>query len=105
MLERIKSFFRSIFQKKYHIKFANNIPELLEKRVVYVIDEQTKWVMVFSCPCGCEDKIHLNLLEEVSPKWAYTISRRKVIGITPSVNRVRGCKSHFWLRNGKVHFV
>ncbi|WP_394341525.1 DUF6527 family protein [Albibacterium indicum] len=54
------------------------------------------------CPCGCKNILHMNLMEEESPCWSYSINKKNIITIRPSVNRIVGCKSHFFVREGKV---
>ena len=51
------------------------------------------------------EKILLNLLENASPKWCFRLERKKSISVYPSIRRTLGCRSHFWLKNGKIYFV
>ena len=105
MLQQIKSFFHSLFTKNYQIKYLDNVPESVADRTVYIIGTYNPWVIIFNCPCGCREKILLNLLENASPKWCFRLERKKSISVYPSIRRTLGCRSHFWLKNGKIYFV
>ncbi|MGZ3720724.1 MAG: DUF6527 family protein [Bdellovibrionota bacterium] len=56
------------------------------------------------CPCGCQEVIQLSLLEDDSPRWAFSVTSKGRISVTPSVWRVRGCKSHFFVTDGAILF-
>ena len=98
-----KKLLRRLFRKKYHYARSDDIPDYLENDLVYICDENQAWAIIFVCPCGCGEPIYLNLLQSANPKWKYSIKRNK-ISIFPSIDRIRGCKSHFWLRNGKIYW-
>jgi len=84
--------------KTYSIKKCNDTPKQINNYVIYLIND---WSIALKCPCGCNENIYLNTLKEASPKWSYSIKKRK-INIFPSVDRLRGCKSHFWVKKGKI---
>ncbi len=98
MWKRIKINVKYFLFKTYSIQKCSDIPEKINGRVIYLIDD---WAIVFKCPCKCGRDIHLNTLPECSPKWVYQIKKRN-INIAPSINRKRGCKSHFWIKTGKI---
>lgn len=55
------------------------------------------------CPCGCGDVISLRLSGRRSPRWHL----RRADGpatLVPSIWRKGGCRSHFILRDGRVHW-
>jgi hypothetical protein len=85
---------------KYSYSRVDEIPEQPKKDCVYIIGD-LPWLLLFKCPCGCRATIQLNLLIEDDPCWRFTIYRNR-ISIYPSVWRIKGCKSHFWIKNGKV---
>jgi hypothetical protein len=47
--------------------------------------------------------LYMNLMDDYDPYWKYTI-HGKTISLSPSVNRLVGCKSHFFLRSGKIEW-
>ncbi len=65
-----------------------------EENKIYVCKSEVR--ADFICPCGCKQIISLNLLKGSTPLW-------KINGnsITPSINRIVGCKSHFYITKGK----
>lgn len=101
----IRDWFYSIFKTRkafYSISFAEDLPEKLSPLTLYLIGEyENYWQVVMLCPCGCGYKLHMNLLEEYSPYWEYKIENGKV-SLYPSIDRFVGCKSHFYLKYGKI---
>lgn len=81
---------------------CDDAPERLFPNVLYLIGEHTAWAAVFLCPCGCQKAIWLNLLRGHRPRWTVLVSNKGVPTISPSVNRRIGCKSHFFLRSGRI---
>ena len=80
----------------YRVERVHRLPEALAENVVYVSDEYE--LAALKCACGCGHRISLLLgdghkvdefegLADISPS----------IGVWDSP-----CKSHFWVRNGKV---
>jgi len=60
-----------------------------------------KWSRL-RCPCGCGDVILLSLSASRSPKWQVSVDWLERPTLDPSVRRLEGCESHFWIRGGKV---
>lgn len=106
----ILSFFK--FKKEevsglYKYVVVSELPESPLDKVLYVegvenIDEY--WYALLKCPCGCQEKIMLNLIDDVSPCW-YLRKEKSNFSIYPSIWRTKNCKSHFWLKNNKIVFV
>ena len=78
-------------------KFFENIPEKLEKGVLYVSIPFTTTIHL--CPCGCGSEI----VVKISPiDWKITFDGES-ISIYPSIgNWGLDCRSHYWIRNNKV---
>lgn len=75
---------------------AEDVPDKFEPKIVYHFYNDK--IIGFICHCGCGALIQLNELEDTRPRW-------KIINgntISPSINRIVGCKSHFSIINGKV---
>jgi hypothetical protein len=85
------------------ISMENQLPyENVEERTVYHIGtENWKWLLMFKCPCGCADVIHLSLLHKSPQHWTVK-SDNETFSIYPSINRKIGCKSHFFIKDGDV---
>ncbi len=101
MLKKIKKFLRKLFLRNSKVKFVDDLPETCKEDIIYIIGSEFKWIIVFLCPCGCKNVIYLNLLKEEAPNWNYTFNKNKLT-ISPSIRRTKGCKSHFWIKNGKI---
>jgi hypothetical protein len=56
------------------------------------------------CPCGCGEVIELNLLASVRPCWQVIEHPKGLVSLSPSVRRMNGCRSHFWIRNGQINW-
>ena len=83
--------------------YVNDVPDSLQKQVIYIAGETGHfWSVSMLCPCGCGDMIQLNLLQQVRPCWQVQTHPDQMISITPSVWRQQGCKSHFWIRHGRI---
>ena len=87
----------------YRAEIVEEFPDRLQPFVIYLAGEPAcLWGAAMSCPCGCGDPIELNLLKQVRPRWSATVHADKVASLHPSVWRSKGCKSHFFVRNGKI---
>jgi hypothetical protein len=109
MLQKIYNWFVRLFFKKefdadkrYRFQFVNEVPDIPKKNILYFIGEEgCYWQFVMLCPCGCSSLLHLNLMDEYNPYWNYEI-HDDLITITPSIDRIVGCKSHFFVREGNI---
>lgn len=103
LVEQVYKQLALFFQPSYSFTIADDLPEKLEKHRVYILGEPSDpWAVALECPCGCRAIIQLNLLREAKPRWEYSISYNRAITIKPSVWRKAGCKSHFFIRKGKI---
>lgn len=88
------------------VEFLPDWPERWRPDTVYLQGEDDDaWFAAFVCPCGCEDVVYLNLLPDSRPRWAVQRGDHGRPTITPSVSRVVRCRSHFWVKGGRVRFV
>lgn len=71
-------------------------------RVVHLLDDGESWSVGMLCPCGCKDVLELMLLPGVRPRWDLKVDKRGRPTLVPSVWRTTGCRSHFWVREGRV---
>ena len=60
------------------------------------------WCIGMRCPCGCGQQLEMMLLKEVKPRWDARVNSRGQVSLHPSVWLRTGCRSHFWMREGKV---
>ena len=77
---------------------VSELPEIFSSNRVFICKEDE--LIVFKCPCGCNDIIKLSTVPDSKPRWSF----RPPNTITPSINRTVNCKSHFSIENGKVKF-
>ena len=84
---------------------GDTLPTPLPKRnLVLTRDDGDDWSIGMRCPCGCGDTIELMLLEEARPRWDVETDPEGRPSLHPSVWRKTGCRSHFWVRNGRIHW-
>lgn len=108
MLKKLLRYFLSLFKqgKKFRYKIVTDIPQKLKYRTIYLTaNDGYVWQAMMLCPCGCGIKLFINLIEEQKPSWYYTVNENNDISLYPSIHRKVDCKSHFFLRKGKVIWV
>lgn len=81
--------------------------DMLPKRLpfwnlVKACDDGEDWSVGLRCPCGCGHRLEMMLLKEVKPRWDISVDLKGHVSLHPSVWLREGCKSHFWVRGGKV---
>lgn len=80
-------------------------PNNLKSRDLYLAREDDEnWAIALNCPCGCGDRIELQLIPELSPNWRLVSNNQKFPTLHPSIWRTTGCKSHFWVKKGHIHW-
>ncbi|MBL1320845.1 MAG: hypothetical protein COA63_007255 [Methylophaga sp.] len=90
------------FQKKYKVVQAEDEPIFVTAKTVYMIGENGFYVYaLLMCPCGCKNKIYLNLIPGSKPTWKISVEG-KTLTISPSIWGKSGCKSHFFIRLGEI---
>ena len=83
-----------------------SMPSSLKPKVLYVVTEDgIAWQAALICPCGCGDRLDLNLLPDERPCWRVGIGSDEIASLQPSVWRTEGCRSHFFLREGHIVWV
>lgn len=88
---------------RHTVAFVTEEPDTPVPRVVYVVGEDGhRWFAAFDCPCGCGEVIKLSLVPGDRPGWTLHDHVDGTASVAPSVWRQVGCKSHFWLRKGKI---
>jgi hypothetical protein len=101
-LNKLIVFFRSLFSDKYRVIQVEDEPDFVKSKKIYVIGEDDFLAFaIMICPCGCKSKIHLNLLPGKKPTWSI-ININGIPTLKPSIWRTVGCKSHFFVRDGKI---
>lgn len=97
---------RNRFSSRYRTVIVDEaLPKHLKSRVLYLVEEdgfEEQAAMV--CPCGCRSILHMNLLPDERPCWRVTRHPDGTASLYPSVWRKRDCRSHFWFREGRIHW-
>jgi hypothetical protein len=81
---------------------SEELPDKLKKHKLYAIGEGVPWLAALQCPCGCGEIVQLSLLENDRPRWRLRKEKDGTATLSPSIWRSKGCKSHFFLRNGLI---
>jgi hypothetical protein len=103
----IRDIIRSVFEHSnmkgsYHTKFLIDLPDKYKRNICYLIGCNNQyWVLTFLCPCGCGDKIYLNLLKDNQPFWRINFDVN-TISVYPSIWKTGGCRSHFFITNNRI---
>lgn len=91
--------------RRIQVVQGDSLPPKLPKRdLVLARDEDEDWCIGMRCPCGCGMTIELLVVPEAKPRWDVSIDAQQRPSLTPSVWLHHGCRSHFWLRNGRVRW-
>jgi hypothetical protein len=82
---------------------VEEFPDKLEQAKVYLAGEgDNLWAASMICPCGCGEVIQLNLLKQTRPCWRVQEHSGGTVSLAPSVWRQKGCRSHFFVRHGRI---
>ena len=90
-------------RRSLRIVEGDALPAKLPRRdLVLARDGGEDWSVGLRCPCGCGQNLEMMVLEGVNPRWDVTTDTRGRPSLHPSVWLRSGCRSHFWIRGGKV---
>lgn len=82
---------------------VEEFPDGLQQATVYLAGEgDNLWAASMICPCGCGEVIDLNLLKQTRPCWSAQEHPDGTISLMPSVWLQKGCRSHFFVRHGRI---
>jgi Family of unknown function (DUF6527) len=79
-------------------------PRLPRRDLVLARDGDEDWCVGMRCPCGCGRTIELLVVPEAKPRWDLSVDNKGRPSLSPSVLLQKGCRSHFWLRGGRVQW-
>ncbi len=92
--------------RKLLVAEGDSVPQRLPWRdLVLAREDGDDWAIGFCCPCGCQRHIELLVIAEARPRWDYHVDERNIPSLSPSVSLRDGCKSHFWVRGGRIHWA
>jgi hypothetical protein len=82
---------------------SDSLPERLPRRnIVLAREDGEDWCVGLRCPCGCGERLEMMMLENVTPRWDIVLDGKGRASLRPSVWRRVGCRSHFWVKDGKI---
>ena len=85
---------------------GGELPKRLPLRnIVLLRDTGEDWSLGMRCPCGCGQLIELALIPEANTRWKLDFEMDKSPTLTPSIWLREGCRSHFFVRHGRVEWV
>lgn len=86
----------------YRVIEVVDLPQKIEPSTLYIAGEGPyRWFVALLCPCGCGEIIQLNVRDDSHPNWRI-IERKGRVSLEPSIWRLKGCRSHFFFRNGRI---
>ena len=113
LAEKIAKSFRRWFHKEkaaftYErvriVESMTDIPNELGWEVFIVSrNGAVRWAVI-KCPCGCGERLNVNLMRSANPHWNLSMRRGRV-SLSPSlwVSQAK-CESHFWLKDNGVYW-
>lgn len=89
--------------RKLEVIEGDSLPSTLPRRnVVLARDDGEDWCVGFRCPCGCGRTIELLVIQEAKPRWDVQPDPKGTVTLHPSVWLRDGCRSHFFVRKGRI---
>lgn len=86
------------------VQSRHDIPDNIGKNLFIVGHSNPKWV-VMKCPCGCGERLDVNLMKSHHPHWNISYQSEK-ISLYPSIWLSEDkCGSHFWLKKNKIIWI
>lgn len=90
----------------YSLRVIDDIQDTYEYGKLYLVGSDGNfWLTVFHCPCGCGELLELLLLDDATPHWSVEFIDDEHIDLSPSIWKIHGCKSHFFVKNNRVIWV
>jgi hypothetical protein len=109
-----KSILASLNSGMYHLGFTDYKLEFqfqnpsyyeVKKNKIIIVGQDISKRAYLKCPCGCGDLIMLSLMKENKPSWNLQIDNLGRPSLLPSIWKIDGCKSHFFVRRGRIKWV
>lgn len=92
-------------RRRLYVIEGDSLPVRLPRRdLVLARDDGEDWCVGMRCPCGCGYAIELLVVAEGKPRWDVKVDANGVPTLTPSVWLKKGCRSHFWVREGCIRW-
>lgn len=93
------------FGARWKVAYVEDPPTTTKPGTLYVVGSPAEpFQAVMACPCGCRDSIWMDLIPGDGEYWKLRRERNGRATLSPSVWKTDGCRSHFWLRDGRVRW-
>lgn len=92
---------------QFRVKCMQHKPleeEIVAKHIYIIGGKSPKWA-VMKCPCNCGDTINICLMKSHHPCWKIRFDKWKRISFSPSIRKLDGCKSHFFINKSCINWV
>lgn len=85
---------------------VEELPDRVDPKAVYLLGESKhRWFVALACPCGCGNTLQVSLLPNSTPRWRLIEHADDgTVTLEPSIWREIGCRSHFFLRRGRIQW-
>jgi hypothetical protein len=91
--------------RKLRVIEGDSLPEKLPRRdFILAREDGEDWCVGFHCPCGCGRRIELLVIPQARPRWDVQADSKKRVTLQPSVWLRDGCRSHFFVRHGRIEW-
>jgi hypothetical protein len=95
--------FRILGLRRWVAVRSEDLPDAPKEGRIYLVGEPDRpWSAALLCPCGCGEIIQLSLLRDDAPSWRVNVAPGGAVTLHPSIWRIRGCRSHFFIRSGRL---
>ena len=95
---------RNKFNGVVYCSSMSDMPNILDNSIYIIGSPQAKWV-VLKCPCGCANRIDINLMQSRKPHWKLEV-KNNLVSLWPSLWVPENqCGSHFWLKRNMIDWV
>jgi hypothetical protein len=108
-IQLVKDFWRDLWRQTrikhvQRVSSMSEVPSRLKGTLYIVGSPKPKWA-VLDCPCGCRERINVNLMESRQPAWS-VLDRNGGITLRPSLwVPADKCGSHFFIENNQIRWV
>jgi hypothetical protein len=86
------------------VETMSQVPVHLDGALYVVGAPMPKWA-IMRCPCGCGERLDINLMGSRRPTWRIRVGNGRVT-LSPSIWVPEDrCGSHFWIRGNRIQWV
>jgi len=101
-----QAFWRGGREPRLRVKLVAERPRRPKRDRLYVTQQSggAPAFGVLACPCGCGEVLNLRFFGARRPRWSVTWDEARRPTVEPSIWRQAGCRSHFHLVAGRIHW-